>query len=98
MVTLPFRNPNFVFRISYPMPFQALLKQKPGQQLAFVANAQPDVLAETLITLANSDGGTVALGISAEGRLGDIFATEDAADALRAALRLCKPPVKTDWQ
>ncbi len=75
----------------------SLLKQKPGPQLAFLPHADPQAIAETLTAMANMDGGVLVLGMSAEGELGDIFVEEDAADALEAALRLCRPPVRTEW-
>ena len=75
----------------------AVLTQSPGQQLAFVPLADPAIIAETLTAFANADGGTVILGVGEDGRLGDIFVEEDASDALQAALRLCRPPVRTDW-
>lgn len=77
---------------------QSLLHQKPGQQLAFLQSAQPEAIAETLTAFANSDGGVLVLGMSADGELGDLYSAEEATDALRAALRLCKPPVHTEWQ
>jgi ATP-dependent DNA helicase RecG len=77
---------------------QAFLNQKPGQQLAFLPDTRPEPLAEALTALANGDGGTLVLGIAADGRLGDLYAVEEAGDALKAAQRLCKPPVPTAWQ
>jgi ATP-dependent DNA helicase RecG len=77
---------------------QTVLTQSPGQQLAFFAMANnPEQIAETLTAFANTDGGTVVLGMDEDGRLGDLFVEEDATDALQAALRLCRPPVRTDW-
>jgi ATP-dependent DNA helicase RecG len=76
---------------------QTVLTQSPGQQVAFLALANPEQIAETLTAFANTDGGTIVLGMDEDGRLGDIFVEEDAADALQAALRLCRPPVRTDW-
>jgi ATP-dependent DNA helicase RecG len=76
----------------------ALTHQKPGQQWAFIPHADPSLIAETLVALANADGGTLVLGVGGDGRLGTIFTVEEAADALMSALRQCRPPVKTEWQ
>lgn len=55
-------------------------------------------LAETLVALANSDGGLIVLGVSPEGRpTGEIW-EEEAEMALRAAAALCRPPVPSHWQ
>jgi hypothetical protein len=74
------------------------LHQKPGQRLAFVPDAEPELIAETLVALANSEGGTLVLGANPDGRLGTIFTSDEAGDAVMAAERLCRPPVKTQWQ
>ena len=58
----------------------------------------PELIAETLVALANSEGGALVLGANADGRLGTIFTSDEAADAVMAAERLCRPPVKTQWQ
>ena len=76
----------------------ALTHQKPGQQWAFIPHADPGLIAETLVALANAEGGTLVLGVGADGRLGTIFTVEEAADALMSAQRQCRPPVKTEWQ
>lgn len=75
-----------------------VVHQKPGPNWAFVPDADATAIAENLVAFANSDGGTLVLGVNAEGRLGTIFTTEEAADALMAAQRLCRPPVPTQWQ
>jgi ATP-dependent DNA helicase RecG len=77
----------------------SLLHQRPGAQLAFVPEGDPARIAETLVAFANGEGGTLVLGVDAEGRLGDLYTDEEAADALRAGERLCRPPVRTsDWR
>lgn len=73
------------------------LIQSPGQQLAYMPHADPEAFAETLVALANADGGSVVIGISATGKPGTLVGEEDAVDALTAALRLCRPPMVTEW-
>src|SRR5262245_55470912 len=70
----------------------ALLGQPEGPHLAFVrAKFKPDELAQTLVALANAQGGSVIIG-AARGRnpegLSDLDATREAA--LDAALA-CTP-------
>lgn len=75
-----------------------LTKQSPGSNLEYIATPDPSRIAESLTAFANSDGGTVVLGMDAEGALASPLLDEEAADALQAALRLCHPPVVTEWQ
>ncbi|MCB0062690.1 MAG: putative DNA binding domain-containing protein [Caldilineaceae bacterium] len=75
----------------------SVLNKKPGQQWEFLAEVEPEVMAETLVAFANSDGGTIVLGMHPDGKLGNFFTAEEADDTLQAALRLCRPPMHTDW-
>ncbi len=75
----------------------ALLNQKASDQLAFFASDDPLPIAETLVAFANTGGGTLVLGMDDEGQLAGFYGEEDAGDALQAALRLCKPAVRTEW-
>lgn len=77
---------------------QTLLQQGPGPRLAFLPGASPDGLAETLVAFANSEGGTVVLGLDAGGAARGGLVDEEAEGALRAALSRCRPPVRTHWQ
>ena len=74
-----------------------MLKQGPSQTLDFLPYPKPEQMAETITAFANSEGGTLILGVTAEGKLGDFFLEDEASDALESALRLCRPPVHTDW-
>ena len=69
----------------------------PGQQLAYLVASDALPLAETLVALANSEGGMIVLGMDEHGHSGGFYGEEDAADVLQAALRLCRPPMRTEW-
>ena len=72
-----------------------MLKQKPGQRLAFLAEAEVEALAECLVALANGDGGLIVLGLNENGRSSHTIWEEEAEGALLEAARLCRPPVPT---
>ncbi|MBK8903789.1 MAG: putative DNA binding domain-containing protein [Anaerolineaceae bacterium] len=75
-----------------------MLKQKPGQRLAFLAEADVEILAECLVALANGDGGLIVLGLNENGRPATPIWEEEAEGALLEAARHCHPPVPTRWQ
>ena len=61
---------------------------------------EPDVekMAETLVAFANSDGGTIVVGVDATGRPTGTTYADELEEVLLAALARCRPPVQTDWQ
>ncbi len=75
--------------------FFALLKGGETGRVAFKGNElRPAKLAETLAALANSDGGTLILGIAPRLRSSSgLDDPQDAARALADAARLCNPPL-----
>ena len=75
-----------------------MVGSKPGPRLIFLPNTAVRPLAESLVALANSEGGVIVLGLDAEGRKTEDVWEEDAELALRDAARLCRPPVPTQWQ
>lgn len=77
---------------------KSLVSRPAGQNLAYIAVPEPLAIAEAITAFANSEGGTVVLGLTPEGKLASPLLDEEASDALRAALRLCHPPVQTEWQ
>ncbi|MDE0198355.1 MAG: putative DNA binding domain-containing protein [Caldilineaceae bacterium] len=77
---------------------RSLIQGEPGPRHAFLPRLNPDSLAETLVAFANGEGGTVVLGVDANGSRGDQLVGDDVEGALRAALALCRPPMRTEWQ
>jgi ATP-dependent DNA helicase RecG len=72
--------------------------QKPGPRTVYLADTSLLPLAESLVALANSDGGLIVLGVDREGvPTGEIW-EEEAEAALREAAALCRPPVPTQFQ
>jgi ATP-dependent DNA helicase RecG len=68
-----------------------------GQMRALVPEPDPQVLAETLVAFANSDGGTILIGVDEEGQVtGQVFADE-VEMALQAAVGKCRPLVEARW-
>jgi len=74
-----------------------LEERRPGQMLAFVPEPEVDLLAETLVAFANSDGGTILIGIDETGEVTGQVYEDEAEIALQAAVRECRPPVGTRW-
>lgn len=72
--------------------------QKPGPRLAYLPEADSDLLAECLVAFANADGGLVILGLDENGLQVNTIWEEDAEGALRGALSQCRPPVASNWQ
>ena len=69
----------------------------PGPLVAYLPSAEAETLAECLVAFANSEGGTVVIGLDERGRpVGRVYADE-LEGLLRAAERLCRPPVVTGW-
>ena len=65
--------------------------------MAYLPEAAPEALAEYLVAFANSDGGTIVIGLDEKGRVvGRVYA-EELEGVLRSAERLCRPGVVTGW-
>lgn len=74
-----------------------LRERRPGQLLALMPEPEAQLLAETLVAFANSDGGTILIGVDERGQFtGQVYADEVEV-ALRAAARECRPPVEARW-
>lgn len=80
------------------MTLSALIGRQPGHQLECMPAVDADRLSETIVALANSDGGHVLVGVTPGGRVVGNLLEEEVEGALRHALVDCRPPVKTEWQ
>jgi ATP-dependent DNA helicase RecG len=75
-----------------------LLKRGPSQTIAFVAQVEATLLAETMVAFANADGGVILLGVNEQGRVIDYLTGEDVEAQLVRAMLMCRPPVVTTWE
>ena len=71
---------------------------KPGPRTVYLPGPAVLPLAETLVALANSEGGLIVLGVDRDGRPAGEVWEEEAELALREAAALCRPPVPTQFQ
>ncbi len=74
-----------------------VLKAGPGQLVEYLPDLDIDRLAETLVAFANGDGGTVVLGVEANGKPNGSVFPEDVEGVLRRAEVQCRPPIHTGW-
>lgn len=78
--------------------FPSKIDKGPGQTIEFMPAMDVERLAETLVSFANSDGGTVLCGLHPDGTADTSLMHEEIEDALRLALQQCRPGVRTEWQ
>ena len=75
-----------------------MITPKPGPRTVYLPGTALLPLAESLVALANSDGGLIVLGLNRDGRpQGEVW-EEEAELALREAAALCQPPVPSQFQ
>jgi ATP-dependent DNA helicase RecG len=72
-------------------------EHRPGQMLACMPEAEVQPLAETLVSFANSDGGTILIGVDETGRVTGQVYEDEVEVALQAAVQECRPPVAARW-
>lgn len=70
-----------------------------GPLTAYLIEADPSLLAETMVAFANSDGGTIILGVDQAGiPTSDPIHGEELAAALQSAQQRCRPIIHTGWE
>ncbi len=76
------------------------IKSGQGPRLAFLDKADAKVIAETLIAFANTEGGTVIIGLTQDGKISAKQVDGAGLEGvLREAEALCNPPVVTgNWE
>ncbi|MCK4449396.1 MAG: ATP-binding protein, partial [Anaerolineae bacterium] len=72
-------------------------EHRPGQLLAFMPEPEAQRLAETLVAFANSDGGTILIGVDETGRAAGQVYADEVEVVLRAAVQECRPLVEACW-
>jgi len=74
-----------------------VLRQGSGQLLALMPEPDVDLLAESLVAFANSDGGTIVIGVDEKGRISSPVYADEVEVALRASVQRCRPIVEARW-
>lgn len=69
------------------------LKNGPGPMLHFLAKLDAKPIAETLIAFANTNGGTLVVGLDSGGKVTGQTYSDKVEEVLRQAEELCNPPV-----
>src|SRR5579871_1715354 len=75
------------------------LKNGPGPRLNFLEGPDAKQIAETLVAFANTEGGTLVVGLKDSGETSQKVENEALAKALKEADALCSPSIVTgNWE
>jgi ATP-dependent DNA helicase RecG len=84
-------------KLSGGSQLQASFRASSSQLTAFLPDADPDELAETLVAFANADGGTIYVGATEGGVVNGSVFPEDFDALIQQAETQCRPPVPATW-
>ncbi|MDL1900482.1 hypothetical protein FBR02_06900 [Anaerolineae bacterium CFX9] len=75
------------------------LKNGPGPRMAFIEKIDSKSIAETMVAFANTDGGTLVVGLKDNGDIGTKVESEPLGKALKEADALTSPSIVTgSWE
>jgi len=76
------------------MPNPDFIQSGPGPRVAFFEDVDAQEFAETLVALANTEGGTIAIGLDDDGTpVKEKIDRAEIEEALKEADGICNPPV-----
>ncbi len=76
-----------------------LIKAGAGARTAFIEKADAQLIAETMVAFANTEGGTLIIGIREDGKPASKIESEKLENALKEADANCNPPVVVgNWE
>ena len=76
-----------------------LIKSGPGPRTAFLEKADAKLMAETMVAFANTEGGTLVIGLDDDGKATAKGQTDALEKALKEADGSCNPPVVVgNWE
>ena len=78
------------------MSLSYLFTRKPGLQLAFYPQLDPDAVLETIVAFANTEGGDLVVGADENGHVWAGMQAEDAEDIVNMAITQVRPPVQVE--
>ncbi|MBN1248889.1 MAG: putative DNA binding domain-containing protein [Anaerolineae bacterium] len=77
--------------------FARRVRPTANQLIALLPEADADLLAETLVAMANADGGSIYVGVAEDGKPTGYVFPEDVSDVVEQAELRCRPPILAEW-